>query len=297
MRSSKFWKPSRVLAIFAALTLGILAWSLHRSAVYQVCTDAQTYEPSDKGGEPPQDIPNFFDCFTAAIDANHDLVTALGTIMIAIFTGTLWWSTSGLLRVSNEQEGAIRKSAQEATRSATAMEGVAAAVAVSAQTGKEIAAQQKLVSEMQLRAYLSVVIGAAAYQDRPGNIRFSGAPLLVNNSPTPAFKITYVTAAAVLPVPLPPNFDWPTPKNESRGEDMIGPHQNRVLSVVLDDFVDDNEVSDIKVGRGKALYVWGTITYEDAFKNSRRTDFCHLLTWLPNGNVWGVYIPNRNNTT
>jgi len=42
------------------------------------------------------------------------------------------------------------------------------------------------------------------------------------------------------------------------------------------------------------MYVWGFITYEDVFGESHTTKFCHRLTWLPAGNVYGYYIPGRN---
>jgi len=239
-------------------------------------------------------------CVGPVFEAYKDEISALSTLLIAAFTYTLWRSTSGLLRASNEQGTAIKTSAAQSTRAAGAMEGVATAVGISAETGKEIAARQKLVSEMQLRAYLSMIIGGGTFQDRPNNLKFSGQPLLVNNGQTPAFKIRYVKKAAILPAPLPDDFAWPSPDTESPGEDMIGPHQNRVLTAVVDGFVADNDVADIKVGRGQGLYVWGTVTYEDAFGAPHQTDFCHLLLWLPDckdGKIWGIYIPNRNNTT
>ncbi len=213
--------------------------------------------------------------------------------------------------IATGQTGDMQASIGQATRAAAAMEGVANAMAdvaafmatnveqlkITVATNKQIADRQKLVSELQLRAYINAVIGAGIFQDRTKNLKFEGRVLLVNEGPTPAHKAKHICDVGIFPVPLANGFEFPKMGTAAAGENMIGPRQNRSLSAVLDYFVADDAVEAIKSGNGQGLYVWGNITYEDAFGQERKTDFCHLLTWLPNGNVWGYYTPNRNNAT
>ena len=78
---------------------------------------------------------------------------------------------------------------------------------------------------------------------------------------------------------------------------MLGPQQNANLSAVVDDFVDAEEVNDIKVCREKALYVWGIVKYEDIFGEDRYTKFCQSLIWLQDGKVFGFYTPGHNDAS
>ena len=233
-----------------------------------------------------------------------DYFIGLFTLVLAIVTYFLWRETERLAKGGDEQAAKLTQSILQAARSATAMEGVAAAmeqnvesVKESVQTSKNIADRQKSVSEMQLRAYINAVIGNGIYQERKKGLKFEGRVLLVNEGPTPAHKVTHIVDVGIFPIPLPKKFEFPNMGTEPAGENMIGPRQNRSLSAILSHFVADDAVEDIKIGKCQGLYVWGKVNYEDAFGQTHQTDFCHLLTWLPDGNVWGYYIPNRNTAT
>ncbi len=134
------------------------------------------------------------------------------------------------------------------------------------------------------------------YQDRVNGIYFQASANLVNSGPTPAAKVRHKTIAGILPVPLPKETELPLP-GEYAGEDMIPPHQSRTISYKLPDFCNDADVADIKRGNGKGLYIWGFVSYEDAFEQPHETKFCHLLTWLPDGKIWGYYASGRNTMT
>ena len=51
--------------------------------------------------------------------------------------------------------------------------------------------QQHKTTRAQLRAYLSVIIGTAVYQERDKNFRFEAKPAIVNNGQTPAYNVRY----------------------------------------------------------------------------------------------------------
>lgn len=158
-------------------------------------------------------------------------------------------------------------------------------------------------SELQLRAYLTVAIGQAIYQERRteekgGDLKFDGRPLLVNTGNTPAKKIKFKCRAAILAVPLPKEFHLPEGIDDDTGESMLGPRQNANMFASVEGFQADNDVADIKNGfKGKGLYVWGLITYEDIFGHPHETRFCQQLYWDRVGELRGFYIPGRNNAT
>jgi hypothetical protein len=181
---------------------------------------------------------------------------------------------------ARQQSAAMERHIGEAARSATAMEAVATTMQVNA--------------ARQLRAYLTVVVGAAIYQDREDGKVFEGKPLLVNNGFTTARNIRHWTKAAILPFTLPDDFVLPAVEEVFVGQGIIGAHQNASMSIRLDEQVPDGEVADIKFGKGKALYVWGIVRYEDVFDKTHTTKFCQAITWLVDGRVFGFYTPGHN---
>jgi hypothetical protein len=119
----------------------------------------------------------------------------------------------------------------------------------------------------------------------------------MNSGATPASKVIRLTQSAILPVPLTKDFVFPAAKEPPSGEGMIQPQQNRGIGAIVEDYCDESEVADIKRANGKGLYRWGIVTYEDAFRNPRRTEFCQILIFLPDGRICGYYVPDRNKVT
>ena len=182
------------------------------------------------------------------------------------------------------------ESVAEASRSARAMEVIADKIAVSAQA----ATSSVSAINQQMRAYLCIVVGSAVHQERAKNLKFQAVPSIVNAGLTPAHKVCFKACAAILPHPLPGDFKFPLPETANNTA-VIGPRQNMTISPIVEDFCDDSEVDRIKRGTGdKALYAWGTFTYEDIFGASHYTNFCHLYTWLPDSKVWGYYADRFN---
>jgi hypothetical protein len=148
-------------------------------------------------------------------------------------------------------------------------------------------------AKRQLRAYLSVLVGGGVYQERDKPLRFEGKPVIVNNGPTPAHKVGFKARAAILPVPLPDNFEFPLP-NDFTGAAALGPGQHFVMSAIVDGFIPDLEVDDVKRANGRALYVWGIVTYEDIFGATQHTQFSQIISWLPNDAIWGTHTQQHN---
>lgn len=173
----------------------------------------------------------------------------------------------------------------EASRSATALEKVA----------QKIDEGNRAV----MRAYVTVAIGGATFQERregEGDFKFEARPNFINAGNTPARNVCIRIAADILPAPIPDNFTYPLGDNVGHATNagLIGGHQATSVSAVVPNFVADADVADIKEGRGKGLYVWGIVTYDDIFGVGHKTEFAQWLLWFPNGNVFGYYIPGHN---
>jgi hypothetical protein len=105
--------------------------------------------------------------------------------------------------------------------------------------------------------------------------------------------------AAILPTQLPADFDFPLPAAPIGGG-IIGSQQNADINGVVDDFVPNEDVVNIKHAITRALHVWGIVTYEDVFGNAWETKFCQTLTWVGEGaqeNVYGYYNARHNEQT
>ena len=157
-------------------------------------------------------------------------------------------------------------------------------------------------TKRELRAYLTVIIGGATFQERRqeskgGDLKFEGKPILVNTGKTPARKITFKARAAIMPIPLTPGIHLPDTPDEGVGDSILGPHQSAIMSAIIEGFCADKEVDSIKYGgpnASKGLYVWGLVTYEDAFGDRHFTRFCQHIYWNFDNTVQGHYIPGRN---
>jgi hypothetical protein len=162
------------------------------------------------------------------------------------------WKLHQTVKAAAEQSGDMKRSIEEATRAANAMEISSKAATVAS----EAAAQSVSLLPKQMRAYLSVRIGGGVYQDRAANLRFEVKPMLINTGLTPANKVSYAAKADVLPFPLADEFVFPPLDKPRSVFGLLAPQQNLIMNaVVKSDFFDDGEVENIKRGRGKRLYI------------------------------------------
>jgi hypothetical protein len=204
--------------------------------------------------------------------------------------------TDKLIRENIAQSASLERSVAETARFASAMEGVAKSLEITAEASQQaaVASKQSIDSlRQQMRARLTVIIGGGVPQDREKNLKFEGRPTILNTGFTPARNVRTRTKSAILPIPLPADFDQSIASGEDEGGNFIGAHQNAQTSAVVEEYVPDEQVEDIKTGKGPGMYTWGFVTYEDVLGESHTTKFCHRLTYLE-GNVFGYYIPGRN---
>ncbi len=155
---------------------------------------------------------------------------------------------------------------------------------------------QFVTTRSQLRAYLSVIIGSAIEQDRSKGLKFEGNPTLQNHGQTPAYRVRYVGKADIIPDSLVNNYQFTVDVKDIISEATIGPSETRILSGTVQNYVSDTDIPAIKAGTGSALWVWGTILYDDAFGRHHFVNFCQRLAWLSDGRVFGIYSPRFANS-
>lgn len=228
------------------------------------------------------------------------IVLSISTIVLAGIAGGQLWAFSlqaRRLRETVEATKSLARDAKEsATDQATKMQTSLDIAQQSADAAEMLANTMKDTAERQLRAYLSVMVGTALSQDRAQGRKFKGMPRVINMGQTPAHKVAYNSNAAIMPSELPVDFTFPLP-GETSGSGVLGPHQTFDMGKAVVDFCPDAEVDDIKIGKGKILYIWGIITYTDVFGNPWHTKFCQSFTFARDGEeeiVFGFYNDRHN---
>lgn len=298
--------PSRAQALrpWAVGIIGLLVafWFIGSSASFQDCMRQQNDEDAKTalqqsgavvGGSIIR-LPSRVVCAGDFTDKNQGPITALATVLIAVFTYILRNATKRLwesaerqltqfrrsINTADEHASHMAASVKEAARAADAIERLATGAAANMATVAEMSRTQRAFWQMQMRAYVTVVIGTAVYQDRKANLRFEGKPMLVNTGHTPAHRVRQMIKADILPIPLARDIDWNLPSETTLGGTVVAPQQNRILSAMVQRDIFDGEVADIKTGKGRALVVWGTVTYDDVFGVTHFTNFCQFYTWI-----------------
>ena len=196
-----------------------------------------------------------------------------------------------------DQAADMKQSVAEAARAATAMETVGEHIGRSAQAAIDSVELTRQRWAQQMRAYVTVIVNQAVYQDRANNIRFGIMPMMANHGHTLAHNVRYKATAEILPFPLPehialnlpPNLPWVAGA-------VLGPQQNFVMNATVHDFVPHPEVQSIMAGQNRRVYIWGTIAYRDQFGDEHETDFSQSVVWLPDGRIFGMYH-RRNRAT
>jgi hypothetical protein len=219
-----------------------------------------------------------------------------------ILTVSLVFIALGQLSVYLWQAVMLRKTVQSSVEQGRAMESHIAEAARSADAMEKIVDTIESGNKAIMRAYLTVNIGGATYQERrqPGqtDLKFEAKPQVVNTGNTQARKVQIRKRAAILPSPVPDNFEYPPlDDTEVISYATVAAHQSYIINAIISDFVNDSEVQSIKEGTGRALHMWGSITYEDIFGDTHTTKFGQMLTWLADGKtVWGYYTPGQNDS-
>ena len=179
---------------------------------------------------------------------------------------------------ATQQMRDVQASIAEATRSSKAMEGIAESMASNVESvrksvgiSREIADMQKLATELQSRAYLSVFFDESIYQD--ANHVFGAQAIIRNHGNTPAYDVTFKAVAQIVPVPLPEDFEFLLPQSSAAASvSLMAPGTTKLIRRDVSSRVPDDHVDTIKRGGPpQCLAMWGEVTYMDAFRQARYT--------------------------
>lgn len=241
-------------------------------------------------------MSSIFRAIESCLEEHSGAISAISAVFVACFTYTLWRATTKLWRSSQQHSQHLEFSLAEASRSASAMENVANSLEISSAINREIADRQKIVTELQSRAYLSIVYIGIVPQNRQSGYRYEPRFAILNNGHTPAYDVSIRANTDVLPVPLPTDFPFPLPDAApARSISIIGPQQQKVTSAVLPRLYSDEEDDFIKNGTTQRIYVWGIVTYKDAFTIQRHIMFSQSIIWYADGVTTISFDTTRHN--
>jgi hypothetical protein len=166
------------------------------------------------------------------IERRHDLVGAIATAVIAVFTITLWRATNKMWRSSESQ-----------------------------------LAHLSMIAERQLRAYLIIsnveIIGVEVGQT-PGAI-----VTITNGGQTPAYEVASEMAIGLLDSPTVEPGDGPATSPFS--QTTLGPGEKYQIRARIRGVLSSDEVQQISNG-SKVIRVVGVVSYRDIFKHRRTTN-------------------------
>lgn len=219
------------------------------------------------------------------------MLAVIGTVQTRVFwvqAQRLKETVEKMEEIAGQQTADVKASIAEATRAASAMEEVSESLAISAESVKvsvaisrEIADRQKLVTELQSRAYLSAIFQEAIFQDDSHN--FGSLVLFRNHGNTPAYDVTFKAAAQILPFPVPDDFQFPLDDGTAAASvSLMAPGITKTIRRNVPARVPENQIDSIKRGGPPmCLAMWGSATYRDAFKETRHLKFAFTVSWSP----------------
>jgi hypothetical protein len=233
------------------------------------------------------------------INLDHQLIR-IGQLQSAIFILQLFvfgfqaWLLQKTVKAAGDQSKEMKRSVDEATRAANAMEKFADSANSSAKTAVELLGSHKDTMTRLLRAYVCVSFGEAAFQNSETKDRFVARVGLINAGQTPAYKVAFKVRADVLPFPLAQDFNFAVPDNPASSESTLGGHAPPItLTGVVDRLYSDQEIIEIRFGL-KRLYLFGTVTYEDVYRVTRYANFCFNVIWLNGDKSMGLFTKRHN---
>ncbi len=153
----------------------------------------------------------------------------------------------------------------------------------------------------ELRAYLSVKIGDASYQDSSQGIPFEARPLVANKGKTPAYNVRTRRIAEVVNF-LPGlsagelpygSFPFQLPLTAS-GSGTLGADEHFLLIYAVNKGEDEGIVADVKAAKGRAFMTWGEITYEDIFGDQHWLKYSLYYTWNKSDRIFGYFTERHN---
>jgi len=161
---------------------------------------------------------------------------------------------------------------------------------VAATVRQEARANKRAI--MELRAYIATnslpnfTFQLRQPQPNPNHLpdrRFQTVIQVINSGRTPAYEVFILGGLCIADYPPNEQTVFPivtAPRDHSRGTIVAG--QIRNVPLGADQIYSDADVAEARQNRevGKRFYLYGTVTYRDAFGIERHTHFRHSSMWL-----------------
>lgn len=180
-------------------------------------------------------------------------IELFATVVIAIFTAVLWWTSNGQWKEMERQ----RKTMEETLETTkTAADATRDAVKLADKT-----------AERQLRAYIAVVSGGMQVVTlTQGGLGIGIHIELKNSGQTPGYDFTtWIKKPEILDKDVVP-FGAPTPIEQRNGTSIVGPGASVHINWTLP--ITETDLAAIQSG-AKNVFVWGGADYRDIFEQKR----------------------------
>ena len=144
----------------------------------------------------------------------------------------------------------------------------------------DLARTARKTAQQQLRAYVAARAESVSSfgPDVPVGIRFR----MTNHGQTPAHDVSQTATIAILSHPLPPNFNFPPPPTPTPSKFVLHPGASFDAGVVAPRPFTGDEIVQA-TSNDFRIYLYGSVTYRDAFKKHRETTFC--VSIVPSQNL------------
>jgi hypothetical protein len=222
------------------------------------------YSYSTKHSECPTPHVFFIVTMSRILEMGHEWLTALATVVIALFTATLWWSTRGMLRATNASIEVARQELFSSHRPQMRLKHAW----FTDQTAWRLNGPLEVILDFVNIGNASARITWINYQSilLPKGARLPQRPPY-DEAPPSGVRITRFRIEGILP------------------SGITFPRE------VCDGILDSQEVHDI-LWDVRTLYLIGTIEYWDTTNRLRQTAFCRRLTFMsypPTANDMGRF--------
>lgn len=197
-------------------------------------------------------------CSGDFIDANATSITALATIIIAAFTGTLWAATTRQAKLTKEA----------------------------------------LIADKRAFVFAKNLGGFWEIDPPTGTYGWRFRPLWENSGETPTFRMVMHTSCELRNAPLPADFRDFDQSDDKTGSALMGPKSSSyggLAPVNPVGPISAQDLLDVQNGR-KYLYLWGWARYNDVFPGTQQhlTRFAWAITIL--GDPF-AYDPTRTDNS
>ena len=198
-------------------------------------------------------------CGFVSSDANAGAITGLAGVVVAVFTGTLWWVTWSMVSIANQQRS-------DMLRSVAASEKGAIAASQSANLA------ERALIEIERALIVGLKVETVGLQRNQNVIGYRLILCLSSPGCTVAKSIASCANFTLFDRDtIPSGFTYPDRIPSLRGHGVLGP--SVVMPVPVDVAIQD--IVDIH-NRRKTGLLYGWVEYNDIFSATTRlrTEFC-----------------------